>query len=100
MGCMTMEMTIIQVTKTPFTRITPDNLLSGRIFVRIHLAFTWHCSIRTSFSHQPVQVFNLLRKCTSTVEQIFVQHGVNSDRDEYLHGSVSNSRLNLCNTLF
>ena len=67
MGCTTMEMTIIQVTKTPFTRITPDNLLSGRIFVQIHLAFTWHCSIRTSFSHQLVEVFNLLRKCTSAV---------------------------------
>ena len=41
--------------------------------------------------------FNLLRKCTSA-GQIFSRYRVNSNRNEYLHGSVSDSCLKLCNT--
>ena len=36
------------------------------------------------FVHQSVQVFNLLRKCSSA-EQIFVCYRVNPNRDECLH---------------
>ena len=43
---------------------------------------------------QSVQVFNLLRNCSGT-GQIFVRYRVNSNRDEYLHGYVTDSCLKL-----
>ena len=45
--------------------------------------------------HQSVQVFNLLRKCTSAGQK-FVRFRVHSNWDEYLHGSVSDSCFKLC----
>ena len=84
--------------KTPFawqlTNFYPDEFSSGYT-LRLHgTTLSGHV-----FDHQFVQVFNLLRKCTSA-GQIFVRYLVNAIRDEYLHGSISESCLKLSNASF